>query len=142
LSPNASQDFTDSHLIESGKFFQRRTVNRIAWTEGAPIRESSLEIAAWPDRLTLWLRVTPQRAIAKGELALVLEAADGFTVAAEPGDVKRDRVEGRSRWTARLAQPSLSSRGMDKGGWALRQGAAKEVGVDRQRGRGRFSRLL
>ena len=98
----ASKNFTDSHLIESGKFFQRRTVNKIVWTEGAPIGESSLEMAAWPDRLTLWLRVTPQRTMAQGELAMVLEATDEFTVAAEPGEVKRDRVEGRSRWIARL----------------------------------------
>jgi hypothetical protein len=105
----ASQDFTDSYLIESGKFFQRRTVNEIVWTRGAPIRESSLEIAAWPDRLTLWLCVTPQRAIAQGELAMVLAAADEFTVAAAPGDVKRDRVEGRSRWIARLVLENWSA---------------------------------
>jgi hypothetical protein len=105
----ASQDFTDSRLIESGKCFQRRTVNEIVWTRGAPIRESSLEIAAWPDRLTLWLRVTPQRAIAQGELAMVLAAADEFTVAAAPGDVKRDRVEGRSRWIARLVLENWSA---------------------------------
>jgi len=107
----ASKDFTDSHLIESGKFFQRRTINKIVWTEGAPIRDSPLEVAAWPDRLTLWLRVTPQTTIVTGELTMALEAGDEFTADAEPGDVKHDRIEGptrsgaaggRSRWTAQL----------------------------------------
>jgi hypothetical protein len=115
----ASKDFTDSHLIESGKFFQRRTINKIVWTEGSPVRDSSLEVAAWPDRLTLWLCVTPERAIANGELTMVLTAGDEFATVAEPGAVTHDRVEGptrspaaprpsgpgaggRSRWTAQL----------------------------------------
>ncbi len=68
----ASRDSQDSHLIESGKFFQRRTISKLVWSKGAPPIESSLEVAAWPDRLTFLLRVTPSISLTNTSLEMTV----------------------------------------------------------------------
>ena len=70
--PPARVDTRNCHLIESGRFFQRRYLEDLAWAPGAPKVDSGLEIAAWPDRLMLLLRVAPARAIRRGALRLAL----------------------------------------------------------------------
>jgi len=98
----ASRNIEDSHLVESGRFFQRRTVNKIAWAKGAPAAEGSLEIAAWPDRLAILLRVTPSQAVAGGALEMTLAAGGEFGVAADPPEAGPAREPGKNRWTVRL----------------------------------------
>jgi len=65
-------DTGNCRLVESGRFFQRRYLTALAWDTGAPKVESGLEIAAWPDRLLLLLRVTPQVDITAGALEMTL----------------------------------------------------------------------
>ena len=65
-------DTGNCQLIESGRFFQRRYLTALAWGKGAPKVRSGLEIAAWPDRLLLLLRVTPQVDITAGALEMTL----------------------------------------------------------------------
>lgn len=43
-------------LIEGGKFFQRRDITNIDFEEGAPKTNASIEIAAWPDRISIVLK--------------------------------------------------------------------------------------
>jgi len=65
-------DTGNCQLIESGRFFQRRYLTALAWGKGAPKVKSGLEIAAWPDRLLLLLRITPQVDITAGALEMTL----------------------------------------------------------------------
>jgi hypothetical protein len=62
----------DCQLIESGRFFQRRHMTDLAWDGRAPKTKSRMEIAAWPDRLLLLLRVTPEADITVGSLEMTL----------------------------------------------------------------------
>ena len=66
-------------LIESGRFFQRRCLTDLNWTAGAPKLSSELEIAAWPDRLLLLLRITPQANIVDGAIEITLRFTDAKT---------------------------------------------------------------
>lgn len=43
-------------LIEGGKFFQRRDLVNLSFEEGAPKVDVGLEIASWPDRISLVLK--------------------------------------------------------------------------------------
>ena len=65
-------DPANCQLIESGRFFQRRYLTALTWDKGAPKAKSGLEIAAWPDRLLLLLRVKPEVNIAGGALEMTL----------------------------------------------------------------------
>ena len=63
-------DFRDCHLVESGRWFQRRYLERLAWAPGAPKVEAGLEIAAWPDRVLFLLRLRPAEAIRDGAIRM------------------------------------------------------------------------
>ena len=65
-------DERNCHLIESGRWFQRRYLERLAWEPGAPKVAGGLEIAAWPGRLMILLRVKPAQPIRRGALHLTL----------------------------------------------------------------------
>ena len=65
-------DPANCQLIESGRFFQRRYLTALTWDKGALKAKSGLEIAAWPDRLLLLLRVKPEVNIAGGALEMTL----------------------------------------------------------------------
>ena len=97
----AGRDPADCHLVESGKWFQRRQINGIVWEEGAPELESSLEVAAWPDRLTLLLRVAPARALQKAAIELELGAGDGLEATVDPPQAALTKDPEQNRWTAR-----------------------------------------
>lgn len=71
----------DCQLIESGRFFQRRCLTNLAWDKGSPETASELEIAAWPDRMLLLLRVTPQANISRGALEMTLTLKHGGKLA-------------------------------------------------------------
>lgn len=84
----ASDDLRTSMLVESGRFFQRR------WQVGAapggvPLDPDlcGLETAAWPDRLSFVLRVTPTAAVTNGwlEMTFALPGFDGTLEASGPG---------------------------------------------------------
>ena len=70
----ASRDFKNCHLVESGRFFERRLIKEIRWSQGAPALATELEIAAWPDRLTLLLRIRPEAPLENASLEIQLQS--------------------------------------------------------------------
>jgi len=98
----ASAKLDDCNLIESGKFFQRREITGIQWQQGCPTVKSSLEIAAWPDRLTLLLRATPGQAIPDADLELNLSAPPAFVVAPFPSNAVVIENDLHNQWSVRL----------------------------------------
>lgn len=96
-----NEEMEKCRLIESGKFFQRRELADLRWSRGAPVKESGLEVAAWPDRLTLLLRVTPERSVGKATLEMSLRCDKAFSLhTPTPGAViERDRD---GAWRVRL----------------------------------------
>jgi len=74
-----SADTNDTHLVESGRFFQRRTFTKLKWEAGCPaLSDSSLEIVAWPDRLAFILRATPANDLRDAELEVSLTCINPF----------------------------------------------------------------
>lgn len=81
----ASEDPRSCQLVESGKFFQRRWQSA-ALPAGIPFdpARTGLETAAWPDRLSFVLRLTPAALVTGGTLAMKLDLPDGYRLL--PGD--------------------------------------------------------
>lgn len=68
---------TNVHVVETGKFFQRR-FHRINTPDGIEPHPSGLEVAAWPDRISFVLRLVPTRPLTNATLELQLGVADTF----------------------------------------------------------------
>ena len=128
-------DTGNCRLIESGRFFQRRYLTALAWDTGAPKVESGLEIAAWPDRLLLLLRVTPQVDITAGalEMTLTFKRADlklsggkVFALSA-PGDSGIAVLPVDQATTGRGAHGKTCAFRLQVGAWAA--GKEKQLGV-------------
>ena len=98
----ASAKLEDCNLIESGKFFQRREITGVKWENGCPPVKSRLEIAAWQDRLTLLLRVTPDDTIKDADLELKLAAPPAFVVAPYPSNALITENDLHNQWSLRL----------------------------------------
>jgi len=96
----ASSRFGNCHLVESGRFFQRRLIKGIRWQAGAPKVDAECEVAAWPDRLTLLLRVTPSTALKDAALQIALKADDEWFVKTDRPAAKI--TKDADTWTARL----------------------------------------
>lgn len=96
----ASPRYENCQLIESGRFFQRRLIQGIRWQAGAPKTDTECEIAAWPDRLTLLLRVTPSNGLEDGALRIALRSKERWFVKADrpSATIATDA----DVWTARL----------------------------------------
>ena len=124
----------DCQLVESGRFFQRRCMTNVAWGPGAPKTASELEIAAWPDRILLLIRVTPKVNISNGALEMTLTLK-------HPGKLSGGKVfslagPGDSGLVVMPTDPASVGRGaygktcsfrLQVGGW--RAGAEKTLGV-------------
>ena len=141
-------DTGNCQLIESGRFFQRRYLTALAWDTGAPKVESGLEIAAWPDRLLLLLRVTPEVDIAAGalEMTLSFKQADlklsGGKVFAlsGPGDSGIVVLPVDQAATGRGAHGNSCAFRLQVGAWAA--GKEKQLGIVLYPTARGFSRLL
>lgn len=55
----SSGDVDDCQLVETGKYFQRRFINNLPDLKDFDSYKSGLEIAAWPDRVSLILKGKP-----------------------------------------------------------------------------------
>ena len=79
---NAGPAWTDCMLVESGRFFQRRWLEKLTFAGtgrgGPPPAKSRLEISAWPDRITFVLYVEPEKTVANGALEIMLNVGDMY----------------------------------------------------------------
>jgi hypothetical protein len=74
-------------LIESGKFLQRRWLDGLTFQSGAPAITSYLEVAAWPDRVSFILHVTPtQAAVLNGALEISLGVGAAYSNLVSAGE--------------------------------------------------------
>lgn len=115
----------DCQLIESGKFFQRRLMTGLSWQDGAPAVEGEFEVAAWPDRLLLMLRIVPRHEIPTASLELTLDLDTIFTGTAARGTVYGVTAADGSGYVARAADnDSRLSCDKDRGVLSVRTGPA------------------
>ncbi|MDR0699895.1 MAG: hypothetical protein LBG28_11880, partial [Tannerella sp.] len=54
----SSRGFEDCQLIHTGRFLQQRFINNLPGLFGYELLQSGLDIVAWPDRLSLLLRMS------------------------------------------------------------------------------------
>ena len=85
---SSSGDIDDCQLIETGKYFQRRFINKLPDLVGCDIYNSGLEITSWPDRLSFILRVTPTSELQNRGLEFDFAIPSAYSVLLEKGDVK------------------------------------------------------
>jgi hypothetical protein len=90
----ASMDPRTSQIVESGKFFQRRW-QPVAAPAGIAIDalRTGLETAAWPDRISFVLRVTPAAAVTEGSVAMKLDLPDHYRLLPGEGPVRALEAE-------------------------------------------------
>jgi len=96
----ASSRFENCHLVESGRFFQRRLIRGIRWQAGTPKVDAECEVAAWPDRLILLLRVTPSSRLEAGALQIALRTEEEWFVKADRAAATIAKDD--DAWTVRL----------------------------------------
>lgn len=74
-----SSDLDDSHLVENGRFYQRRW-QKVKTAAGPALNhlQSGLEVCAWPDRVSFVLRLIPTAAVTNGQMTVSLNLADVF----------------------------------------------------------------
>lgn len=80
---NNATGYENSKLVESGKFFQRRFMTFPRFAPGAPALNSTqtgLEVAAWPDRFSLILRVAPNGGLSNTGVELAIDLPDNLAV--------------------------------------------------------------
>jgi hypothetical protein len=84
-----SEDLRTCQLVESGKFFQRRWQSA-ALPAGIPFdpARTGLETAAWPDRLSFVLRLTPTADVKSGTLSMTLDLPDAYQLLPGEGPVR------------------------------------------------------
>lgn len=119
----ASENRSDCHLVESGRYFHRRWFDKIAWPDEMPKMTGGAEIAAWPDRLTVLLRLAPVAEVKNaaievtldleniyntrlgrgGALGLAAAGGAGFVATATPADATLTCDPRQSTFTVRLA---------------------------------------
>ena len=81
-----SNNNNDAHLLECGKFFQRRW--QVIKTASGPVlsaTQSGLEICAWPDRVSIVYRVIPTSDISSGGLDMTLTLSSIYNLLASSG---------------------------------------------------------
>lgn len=76
-----SWNISDVQLVESGKFFQRR-FQKVTVPGGTGLNSqlSGLELAAWPDRLSFVLRLTPANPATNAVLEMTLALRNAYNV--------------------------------------------------------------
>ena len=69
----------DCQLIESGRLFHRRWFDKVAWPAGTPKMTGGVEVAAWPDRLAMLLRLSPGAAVKNAAIEITLDLENIYT---------------------------------------------------------------
>lgn len=83
-----SQNIDDCQLIETGKYFHRRFINKLADLNGCNSEKSGLEISSWPDRFAFILRAAPNFDLFNRGLFIDLTFPANYNVLLEKGDFK------------------------------------------------------
>ena len=74
-----SSSIRDAQLVECGKFFQRRWHKvSLPGTLALNAQQSGLEVAAWPDRLSFVLRLTPTNTVTNGMMEMTLGLTNAY----------------------------------------------------------------
>jgi hypothetical protein len=85
---SSSGNIDDCQLIETGKYFQRRFINKLPDLIGCNVYNSGLEISSWPDRLAFILRATPNSDLQNRGLEIDFAVPAEYSVLLERGDMK------------------------------------------------------
>lgn len=87
----AGPAWEDCMLVESGKYFQRRWLEKLTFAgrgrSAPPEARSSLEISAWPDRIVFALHVKPDVTLGNGALEMTLDVGDVYAQLSSEGSV-------------------------------------------------------
>ena len=81
-----TKSLDDCQLIENGKYFQRRFINKLPDLIGCDIYNSGLEISSWPDRFSFILRATPGSDLTNRGLLFYLTLPTEYSVLLEQGE--------------------------------------------------------
>ena len=127
-------DFRNNHLVESGRWFQRRHMEELTWTPAAPIAGSGLEVAAWPDRILLLLRTKPNVNIRRGALVITLGMKDAVVRKTGSGTAVVAASAGEDGGLVLLPSPTGAMGTWSDGAYAVRlplrdRPAGKEIEV-------------
>ncbi|MCX6218562.1 putative Ig domain-containing protein [Spirosoma sp.] len=88
---STSNQMEDCQVVESGKYVQRRFIEKVNFQPGAPAQDvynTGVEVAAWPDRLTLLMRYTPTAAVTAGTLEMTWTAPAAYPTLIQNGAVQ------------------------------------------------------
>ena len=85
----SSGSIHDCQLIETGKYFQRRFINRlpIPGLIGCGKYTSGLEISSWPDRLSFLLKAIPESDLQDAGASMHLTFPSNYSVSLSDGDI-------------------------------------------------------
>jgi len=78
----------DCQLIESGKYFHRRFINKLPDLTNCDVYNSGLELSSWPDRLSLMLRAVPTVELKKTGLIMSLTFPSDYSTVVTKGDFR------------------------------------------------------
>jgi len=78
-----TRDIDDCQLVETGKYFQRRFINKLPDLKGCGPSNSGLEVSSWPDRLAFILKATPESDLEHVGLKMKLTFPAAYTVLLE-----------------------------------------------------------
>lgn len=87
LRHSGSGNIADCQLIETGKYFQRRFINKMSGFTDCDSVNTGLEISSWPDRLALVLRVIPVTDLKNRGLELEYKFPAAYNIVAKNGNV-------------------------------------------------------
>ena len=104
----ASRNRDDCQLIESGRLFHRRWFDKVAWPAGMPKMTGGVEIAAWPDRLAVLLRLSPAAAVKNAALEITLDLENIYTTRLGRGAVLGLTQAGGAGFIAAATSPEAT----------------------------------
>jgi len=93
----------DCHLVESGRFFHRRWFDKVTWPGGMPNMTGGVEVAAWPDRLAVLLRLRPAVKVTGAALEIALDLDNVYTTRLGRGAVQALTQAGGAGFVAAAA---------------------------------------
>lgn len=118
VQPSGSGNIADCQLIETGKYFQRRFINKMSGLEDCDPQNSGLEVSSWPDRLALVLRAIPATDLKKRGMVLEYKFPAAYSVVSRNGSVAvlRNPLDG----SGFIVMQTMGATGMEVSGTTVR----------------------